>query len=388
MKPKVTPSQLDLWSGNMSTLYNSLEGDIIRIITKRLKTGHEDITYWQAQKLSELGLFNRDVSRLLAEVTNVAESEIIKMFEETGLNIVKDIDGQLDLPRKPIPNNLDVTMRAYSNQAWLDIDNYINQTLITTTYGVGSAAIAYQQVLNQTAAAFNTGIYTFEQALERSISQLAQKGIMSTFTDKGGRVWNIESYVRTVLKSTLANTYDAQRKERMEEYGVHTVVVTSHAGARTACTLIQGEVVDLRQPYEIPEDAEYKSIYDTSWMADYLEPGGHRGINCAHMHIPFIPGVNTNNQPKFDDELNDEVRKNRDTQRRIEREIVKYKKNLMVADSLGSDQAKHWQQMVRKRQSAMRNHLDTNGDYLRRNYKREKVYVPLDVLLKDFSYYD
>lgn len=49
--PRITPTQLDLYSSNMSDLYQSLEGEIIRIIIKRLNSGHSDITMWQAQKL-------------------------------------------------------------------------------------------------------------------------------------------------------------------------------------------------------------------------------------------------------------------------------------------------------------------------------------------------
>lgn len=104
------------------------------------------------------------------------------------------------------------------------------------------------------------------------------------------------------------------------------------------------------------------------------------------MHIPFIPGVNTNNQPKYDQELNERVAKARDRQRQIEREIVKYKKNLMVSEHFGSDGVPVWRDMVARRQKAMREHLSENGEYLRRNYKREAVYTPLDTLLKDFTY--
>lgn len=112
-------------------------------------------------------------------------------------------------------------------------------------------------------------------------------------------------------------------------------------------------------------------------------------VNCRHLHVPFIPGVNTNNQPKYDAELNARVAQARDKQRRIERDIVKYKKNLMVAEHMGNqDKAAYWRQMIRKRQKAMRDLLDDpfNAQYLSRNYKREKVYTPLDTLLKDFSY--
>ncbi|MCF3942202.1 phage minor capsid protein [Oceanobacillus alkalisoli] len=385
-KPRITPIQLDLWSGNMSELYNSLEGEIIRIIIKRLKRGSSDITQWQAQKLSELRLFNNEVAKYLAEVTSVAETEIKRMFEDAGTAIVEDIDQFMPYPTKPMPNNLDNVMRAYHEQVWSEIDNYVNQTLITTNYGTGTAARAYTDVLNRTTAMFNTGLYSFEDAVERSVMELAQKGINSTFVDKGGHTWSLERYTRTVLKSTLSNTYDSLRKDRMADYGVHTVVVTSHAGARKQCSVIQGNVVDLRFPNEIPLDSEHKSIYDPMWGAEYGTAGGHRGVNCRHLHVPFIPGVNTNNQPQFDQELNAKVAKARDTQRRIEREIVKYKKNLMVATELGSDKTSYWQSMVTRRQKAMRIHLKNNEEYLSRNYKREKVYTPLDTLLKDFSY--
>lgn len=385
-KPKITPYQLDLWTGNMAELYQSLEGEIIRIIIKYLKGGSDDITRWQAQKLADLRLFNSEVTKLLAEVTNVAESEIRRMFEETGIALVEDIDRAMPFDKLPPPNNLDNVMRGYFEQSWSEIDNYVNQTLITTNYGQGTATKAFTDVLNRTSAAFNTGLYTLEQSVERSVMQLAQEGIKSTFVDKGGHTWSLERYTRTVLKSTLGNTYDQVRKERMADYGVHTVLVTSHAGARKQCSAIQGNVVDLRYPTELPADSEYKSIYDPSWGAEYGLAGGHRGINCRHLHVPFIPGVNTNNQPQFDSDLNREVAEARDKQRRIEREIVKYKKNLMVAEELGSENASYWRSMVGRRQKAMRNHLKVNGEYLSRNYRRERVYTPLDTLLKDFNY--
>ena len=138
-KPRITPHQLDFYASNMAELYESLEGEIIRIIIKRLNKGHDNILEWQAQKLSELKLFNNDVTKLLSEVTDVAEKEIVKMFEETGVDIVKDIDKAMPYAPKPMPTNIDKVMRGYSDQTWLDLDNYVNQTLVTTNYGIGNS---------------------------------------------------------------------------------------------------------------------------------------------------------------------------------------------------------------------------------------------------------
>lgn len=381
----VTPHQMDLWSSNISHIYQTLEIELLHLIAKRLNSGHDDILDWQRTKMQELHLFNKDAVKLISRMTGFSERAVKGMFEETGQQLVKSVDGAIPYDPLPMPNNLDNVMRAYYEQAWGDINNYVNQTLLSTNFGYSTAStLMYQDIINKTTAAFNSGLFTFEQALERTIQQWAQQGIKSTFIDKGGHTWSMERYVRTVLKSTLANTYDKVRKDRMEEYDIHTVVVTSHMGARRACSIIQGKVVDLRET--VPPDSEYRSIYDPHWQADYGTAGGHRGVNCQHMHIPFIPGVNTNNQPEFDQEENAKVASLMDKQRYLERQIVKFKKNQTVSDFLGNDDnAKSWGAKVRLAQSKMRELVDSNK-YLSRNYAREKVYTPIETLMKDFRY--
>ncbi|EHN4298057.1 TPA: phage minor capsid protein [Enterococcus faecalis] len=383
----ITPHQLDLWSSNMSHLYQSLEGELIRIIAKRLKNGNENILDWQREKLQELHLFNKETAKVISQVTGIAESEIERMFESTGQKIVKDIDKELPYDPKPMPTDLDNIMKAYHDQVWSDINNYVNQTLLSTNFGYGTATSQmYNEIINKTVAAFNSGLFTFDEALERTIQSWAQKGIKSTFVDKGGHTWSLERYVRTVLKSTLGNTYDKLRKDRMSEYDVHTVLVTSHMGARKACSKIQGHVADLRE--SVSSNEKYKSIYDPYWGAEYGTAGGHRGINCNHLHIPFIPGINTNNQPKIDAKENEKVAELTKRQRQLERQVVKFKKNQMVSEALDhTDNAKQWKQKVRANQAKLRELVDSN-EYLGRNYTREKVYTPVNTLLKDFRYDD
>lgn len=383
----ISPHQLDLWSSNMAHLYQSLEGELIRIIIKRLNSGHDNILDWQREKLQQLHLFNKETAKVISQITGIAESEIERIFSESGEKIVKDIDTQVPYTPKPLPSNLDNVMKAYHEQVWSDIDNYVNQTLLSTNFGYGTATTQmYTEIINKTAASFNSGLFTFDEALEKTIQEWAQKGIKSTFIDKGGHTWSLERYVRTVLKSTLSNTYDTLRKDRMSEYGVHTVLVTSHMGARQACSKIQGHVVDLRPMSDLPPNWKYRSIYDPYWQAEYGTAGGHRGVNCQHLHIPFIPGVNTNNQPKFDAQENKKVAELTKKQWYLERQIVKFKKSQMVAEELKhSDSAQKWGRKVRATQSQIRE-LVASSEYLGRNYSREKVYTPVNTLLKDFRY--
>ncbi|MBE8847887.1 phage minor capsid protein [Enterococcus durans] len=381
----ISPHQLDLWSSNMAHLYQSLEGELIRIIVKRLNSGHDNILDWQREKLQQLHLFDKETAKVISQITGIAESEIERIFDESGEEIIRDLDKQLPYDAKPLPSDLDNVMKSYHDQIWSDLNNYVNQTLLSTNFGYGTATTQmYTEIINKTTAAFNSGLFTFDEALEKTIQEWAQKGIKSTFIDKGEHTWSLERYVRTVLKSTLSNTYDTLRKDRMSEYGVYTVLVTSHMGARLACSKIQGHVVDLRE--SVPLGSKYKSIYDPYWQAEYGTAGGHRGVNCQHLHIPFIPGVNTNNQPKFDSKENKKVAELTKKQRYLERQIVKFKKNQMVAEELGrSNNAENWKRKVRATQKQIRE-LVASNDYLGRNYAREKVYTPVNTLMKDFRY--
>lgn len=384
--PKVTPHQLDLWSSTFSELYNALEGEIIRQLIKRLSNGKTDILEWQAQALKDLHLFNKDCAEYLAKVTGIAEDEVYRMFEETGIGTIESVDSAVPNATAPLPTNLDNVTRAYADQAWHDIDNLVNQTLVSTNYGYGATTRMYQQTLARTQQLFNAGFLTFDQALEKAIQEMAQKGVKSTFIDKGGHTWSMERYVRTVLKSTLGNTYNQLRTERLGEYGQYLVRVSQHVGAREACSRIQGHVVDMRPMDQIPANSKYRSIYDPYWRAEYGTAGGHRGVNCGHSHFIFIEGVNTNTSEPIDPELNAKVRQLTDKQRRLERQVVKFKKNQMVSEALGNQEGAYaWGKKVRANQKALRD-LVASNDYLSRNYKREKVYTPLNTLLKDFRY--
>ena len=232
----ITPHQLDLWSSNMAHLYQSLEGELIRLIAKRLNTGHENILDWQREKLQELHLFNKDAIKVISQITGIAESEVTRMFESSGEKIVRDIDKQMPYDPHQLPNDLDNIMKAYHDQVWSELNNYVNQTLLSTNFGYGTATTQmFNEIINKTTAAFNSGLFTFEEALEKTIREWAQKGIRSTFVDKGGHTWSLERYARTVLKSTLNNTYDRVWRPHCNRHEPHGSSTSMFIDTRSRC---------------------------------------------------------------------------------------------------------------------------------------------------------
>lgn len=375
--PRKTPEQLNLYSSQVTELYQALEVSIFEQIAKRLKfTETESILEWQARAMSQLGLINNHTIKELSIVTGRSVGEIESMLSDTGYSAITDIDKfvkEQGYVVKDTPNTIDSILKSYSQQAFLELDNYVNQTLITTNFGAGTVTRVYQDIINKTMAEFNTGLLTRQQALEKTIIQWANKGIPSTFTDKGGNVWSLERYVDMVLKSTLNDTYNHLRTERMSEYGIHTVIMTTVYDAAERCAYCQGKVLDMRNPSE----SDYPSIYDYG----YGQKAGTLGINCRHDIAPFIEGVNTNNQPQIDPQ--ESIRRSavRAEQRMNERRIVRTKKKLIITKELGSPRIDYYKNLLGKQQLAQRELL-ANADWLRRNYGREKVYTPKETLMK------
>lgn len=368
--PRITPRQLDVFSSQTADLYQALEMSVFEQIAKRLKfKGNEDILEWQARAMSDLGLINDYTIKELSSVTGRAVSEIESMFEEVGYKSIGDIDNHLKevgIKPRPLPTNTDNIMRAYQQQMFVNLDNYVNQSLITTAFGKGELQKMYEQILNEVTAEFTTGLLTRDEALSKVMDRFAVKGLPSSYITANGINWSVDSYVRNVLKSTLNSVYNQLRTERMSDYGIHTVLMTSLSNPAPRCSNCQGRVLDMRRV----SLSQYPSIYDF----DYGLAGGTLGANCRHDIIPYIEGASTNNQPKFNAEEAKKEYEATQKQRAYERSIRKTKKRLNVAEALDGKDVDRLKTLLKAQQKRMRELIKDN-EFLSRDYAREKIYT-------------
>jgi len=374
----ITPRQLSDESGVLSDVYLSLEDEIFKMIVKRLKTSNFDdldkdnVFQWQLEKMNEANMFNGDVIKELAKTTKVSKKKLQSLIIDNGYQIADETDNEFSkFKGTEIPplNNMDQQLKGYLNQAFLDIDNLVNQTLITTNYGEGSAQKIYEDIIKNTTANVITGLKTPDKAISDTIYKWMDKGIPSSFIDKGGHTWGIESYVRMVVNTTTRNTYHEIRMEGMDRYGIETCLMSSHAAARPACAPIQGKIVYMR-----PRQSEdkYPSVYDHG----YKEPAGVAGINCHHTFTPWDPDINiirdVEKVPSPDEAI-----KNSDIQakqRQLERQVRQNKRKLNTANALGDEKGiKKYKNLIKKNQSALRKYVDGHS-FLHRDYSREKVF--------------
>lgn len=360
-------------------IYSKLEQDIYARIIQTLKTTKFDtvdsknVLRWQVEQLAKMGVLNKQVIALVAKYTGQSKQSIEQLVHDNGLQIVNEIDDTLSqqLHKKiVVDDEIRDTINSLQNQTWKDLDNTVNQSLLSTNYNENGAMRAYQGIIKQTTMETVVGLKTHDRALRDSVYKWVDAGIKSNLVDKGGHNWSLEGYARTVINTTAHRTFNNLRLKRMQDFGTTLAVMSSHPASREACAPIQGHVVNLTEPGSDTFNPKYDSIYNHG----YGTPAGTQGINCSHELYPFIDGVNTNNQPQYDPQTaiaNGDIQAK---QRGYERAIRQSKKKLAAAQKLGDDVGvSHYKSLISSQQKSLRE-LVKGHDFLHRDYSREQVY--------------
>ena len=365
-------------------LYSGLEDSVFKLIINALKDGdykhvdQADVVMWQAQQLQKIGRLNRDAIKLMARTDGLSEDAVKDLIKFHGMKIVDEVDSQLKRATKQsqllsadVTNKLD----ALADQTWTDLQNNVNESLVTRNYQHSAVTRAYRQILTESTIATVSGATSHEDAVKHALYKVVDQGLPTRLVDKAGHNWSIDGYVRMVTTTTVNRTYNDLRLQRMQDFDMHLAVMSSHPNSRPACAPIQGHVVNL-----VPSgDPNYDPKYDSIYNHGYGEPSGTLGINCRHVLYPYVPGLNTNHQPQYDP---DEAIKNGklvQAQRARERAIRDAKKRLKAAEELGDEEMiDRTKTLIRARQSKMRDFIKgTNAGHktpiLTRDYDRERI---------------
>ena len=372
-KPTITPYQFNLYTSQISDIYVALEDTLFMQMAQRLKTSNEQgkdyVLQWQIERMQQLNMLNQETIQTLAEITGIAAEMIEVMMAEVGYDTIESVDEQLAKAKGkklPPPNDMSERLTAYVTQTFLDLDNYVNQTLITTNLGEGTVARTYRKIIEETTAQVLAGNMTINQAVAQTVVKWRERGIDTGFVDKGGNVWRLEHYTDTAIRSTVNRTYNELRLSCMEQYDVELVRVNSYSNARPSCAKIQGRVASLKTP------GQNKSNYPRLYEFGYGKPDGIRGINCRHMLYPFIEGVNENNEQQVDETKANEEYKLTQQQRYLERQMREAKRSLKLAEEIGDAATiEKYKHQVRNRQAKVREFIAEHG--LTRRYDKERI---------------
>lgn len=332
----------------------------------------DSILEWRLRALAKIGALTKDTIKLVSSTSGKSESYIYELIKNDGLEVAKNINAELSealKQKQPVSPEVNSIINSYVAQTFKDIDNNVNQSLLSTNYSKNGAVRAYQDIINQTVLEVQTGLKTPDRALKDNIYKWRDNGIKTALVDKAGHNWSLEGYTRTVIRSTTARTYNDLRIQSMKDFDSSLAVMSSHPAARPACAPIQGKIVNIVPRESAKFDPAYPSIYDHG----YGTPGGCFGINCAHKLYPYVKGVSHNYQKQYDPKKAVEKMKVQQKQRYYERNIRRLKYDLDLArrqNDVSSE--RKFNQAIRGYQARLREIVKDN-DFLTRQYDREQI---------------
>ena len=366
----------------IANLYQNLEERLMANIIRHVRNYDQPIPAdeWLLQKLAEIGKLNKENIRIISKATPSIYSSVKKMLTEMSQKTVKELEPGFQylvkkgLVKKGIKaeksRNIKQVLNALVKQA-KDVTNLCNTTMLYSARDAfkglvqNTADIAKRmEILNQGTAAVVSGIESRQQALRQAIREFNNSGI-SAFVDKRGRKWAPEAYVNMCMRTTAANCANEIQIARAKDYGIDLIEVDSHPGARPKCAKDQGKIFDRAN----------KSDKYPHWNASsYGEPDGLLGINCGHHIYPYIEGVSIRRYfPTDDMNANDKLYKQTQIQRALERSVRKQKRECMLFDELGDEEAfEKAATKLKQKEKQLKMYVDGN-DKLHRRKDREQV---------------
>lgn len=367
----LTKVAMDKLSMPVVEIYNAMEQEMLVNIASKLKGKvdlmEKDPEAWKLQQMNYLGMLDRENLNTVRKHAGITAAQLNKILYNALIVGMDTTDGAMEkaikdgaklrVP-KPVSESPQILsiLKAYQDQA-ANVFNLTNQTMVK------NAKKIYVDVLNRSVANVVSGYQTPDQAIRRTIGMWADQGVPALI-DKAGKKWGAEGYVRTVVNTTMHNTVNKAQDNRMDQWGVELVEVSSHAGARPLCAPYQGRIYKIQG-----SSPKYPNIYtDTS----YGQPAGLFGINCGHFKYPFIEGVNTQTYFPYDEKENAEIYKQSQQQRAIERSIRQAKNKQEMYKAMGDEEGvKQATALIKQRQGAMREFINNTGRTRRRD--REQI---------------
>ncbi len=419
-------------------IYQDLEEQIMANIMRHCRDYNQPIAsdVWLLRKLAEIGKLNQENIRIIAKSAKLSQTAMERMLNETAEQAIAEMEPAMQrvvekgLVSSAVPpkksRNVKQVLTTMQEQAkdTLNLCNTVMLYMARDAYkqfvqNVASRAQEienkpeYLRILNGKMAAVLTGAESRQQAMHKCIQEFNEKGIPA-FVDKRGREWTPEAYVNMVMRSTsntvaaevqmarsedfgvyllevsshsgargrewtpeayvnmvmrsTSNTVAAEvQMARSEDFGVYLLEVSSHSGARPKCARDQGKIFDRAN----------KSDKYPHWnTSSYGQPDGLLGINCGHHIYPYMEGVSIRRYfPTEDMEKNDELYKKIQKQRAFERAVRKQKRECMLCNEIGDDEAFQAAAVqLKSKEAKLKAYLDGNADLHRRTDREQVVF--------------
>ncbi len=278
----LTFRQLDDLPDVIVKTISQAEQDIINDMARRIAKGGSitDATQWQLYRLEAIGAGHDYIIARLSEALNVAEKQLIDLFDEAATRTIST-DDQIYRAAgySPIP----LAENAYLQQiirAGLvkTLDEYQNLTKTTAN----TATRQFERVLDRAYHQFTFGGFSYQQAIKDGIKDLTRNGI-EAITYPTNHTDYLDAAFRRATLTGVNQTAAEVQLANIEQMGTDLVETTAHHGARPDHAVWQGKIFSIRGTSD-----KYPSFYQET---GYGTGPGLCGWNCRHSFFPYFEGL-------------------------------------------------------------------------------------------------
>ena len=356
--------------------YIDLENRLILKIAERIVADNGEVSgsvEWWIKKLDEMGLLRREIVEEIATTAQVTP-ELVEDIVNNVIPSVIDTDYYIKafeagLAKQHIDN---VSMDRVIKH---NLDAMTGEFQAVQTKAIQGAQDAFVKATTQAHLETTTGLYSYDQAIERSVRELVDKGItVATYKRQDGTEVNygIESVVRRITMTGITQVANSTAEHLIEEMGAEYVAVSQHYGARNQGTGHENHEKWQGKVYKIEGgDEKYKNFFEET---GYGEVDGLGGINCRHTFFAYFPGISVPHEKIVDDEENSRIYELTQEQRRLERQVRNARKRIKAFEATGDEGAvEHNKKLLRSRLDRLNSFVEANSDVLKRDYARERI---------------
>ena len=362
----LTDEQLEFFGDQMAGLYQAFEQDLIADIARRVKkTGrYTETAELMAQAMHDAGRSStetrREVMRVLGadqsyqdfvekntvEWKQYVKKEIRKMEAEArvrGDEIVAaagDMSFNYDLSmweqageKLTKDSTIVALVDAMKERTEGELKDLTKSLGFTGAHDFTALRNLYSSQMDKAVLKVSTGTFSFDQAVNDCVRELAQSGLRSV-AYQSGRVLALDSAVRMCVRTACHQLSGQISIANCEKTGTDLVEVSSHWGARESHAVWQGKIYSRSgKSKKYPDFAE----------CHYGEVDGLMGVNCRHAFYPFFDGISEPTEWEDEPDPKD-YRGKRYTyteatqkQRRMENAIRKTKREIEAQRAISGD---------------------------------------------------
>lgn len=324
----LTPSYLADVAEPMVELWSRVECDITADIARRLANADylTESAKWQIYKAREMGMTQEEITSVLSSSIKKGKKQIRDMVEEACADALHmDVEqyrkAGLDVAKLQSSDALRGVIRAGERKTEKLFANFTRTTART-------AGKAFENCMDMVWMQVQSGAFSLDQALRKSIVELGKQGVTSIAYPSG----HVDKLDVAARRATVTGINQAACEMQLEAAGVmgcDLVEVTSHAGARPSHAIWQGGIYSL--------SGKSKTYKPFRQATGYGTGEGLGGWNCRHNFFPYLPGVSAPTFGKDPNRMlgksNAKVYEESQKQRELERRVRESRRTCAAIDA-------------------------------------------------------